>query len=72
MEILEEKIKSAGNIRLIIDDTEKYFDYQRLKEAYQGRLLQKYISSFEGCDTEVEKRALAYGTEAILEALAVW
>ena len=72
LEIMEEKLKSAGNIRVITDRTEKSFDYQKLSEEYQGRLLQKYISSFEGCERSVEKKALGYGTEAILEALGIW
>ena len=68
---MEEKLKSAGNIRVVVDETEKFYDYQQLSETYRGRLLQKYISSFEGCDTDLEKKALAYGTEAILEALVI-
>ena len=72
LEIMEEKLKSAGNIRIIRDETEKFFDYDVLSDSYQGRLLQKYIDSFAGCQEEVEKKALAYGTEAILEALGVW
>ena len=69
LEIMEEKLKSMGNIRVIQDQTEKYYDYELLKDQYQGRLLQRYISSFEECDQALEKKALGYGTEAILEAL---
>ena len=72
LEIMEEKLKSAGNIRVVLDETEKFFDYRALSENYRGRLLQKYIDSFADCCDEVEKKALAYGTEAILEALGVW
>lgn len=71
LEIMEAKIRSLGNIRSIADETEKYYNYPQLCETYKGRLLQKYISSFEGCETNIEKKALAYGTEAILEALGV-
>ncbi len=69
LEIMEEKIKSAGNIRVIVDETEKFYDYQQLKKDYEGQLLERYIISFETCEKELEKKALAYGTEAILEAL---
>ena len=69
LEIMEEKLKSIGNIRVILDRTEKYFDYEQLEKQYQGSLLQRYISSFAGCDQALEKKALSYGTEAILEAL---
>ena len=72
LEIIEEKLKSAGNIRVIADETEKFFDYEQLCVEHQGRLLQKYIQSFHDCSMEVEKKALAYGTEAILEALDIW
>ena len=69
LELMEAKLKSAGNIRKIIDETEKDFDYEMLKTHYQGRLLQRYIDSFADADTVVEKRALEIGTEAILEVL---
>ena len=69
LEIMEEKIKSVGNIRAILDQTDKYYDYEQLKIDYEGCLLQRYISSFEQSGEEVDKKALAYGIEAILEAL---
>ena len=69
LEILEEKIKSAGNIWKITDATEKSFDYESLSRRYEGRLLQKYIASFDIVGSAVEKRALELGTEAILEAM---
>lgn len=69
LEIMEEKIKSVGNIRAISDQTDKYYDYEQLVKEYEGYLLQRYISSFEQSGEEMDKKALAYGTEAILEAL---
>ena len=69
LELMEEKLKSAGNIRIIVDETEKFYDYEQLCKDYDGRLLQKYIVSFEDCKTEQEKEALVLGVEAILEAL---
>ena len=69
LEIMEEKIKSVGNIRAISDQTDKYYDYEQLVKDYEGCLLQRYISSFGQSEEEVDKKALAYGTEAILEAL---
>ena len=69
LEIMEEKIKSVGNIRAISDQTDKYYDYEQLVKDYEGCLLQRYISSFGQREEEVDKKALAYGTEAILEAL---
>jgi hypothetical protein len=54
---------------VIQDQTEKYYEYDLLKKQFQGCLLQRYISSFEACDQAIEKKALGYGTEAILEAL---
>lgn len=71
LEIMEEKLKSTGNIRAIVDKTEKFYDYVQLGIEFEGRLLQKYISSFDGCEETLEKKALAYGTDAILEALGV-
>ncbi len=69
LEIMEEKLKSAGNIRVMIDETEKFYDYEQLCEAHRGQLLERYIRSFEKPENDTEKKALAYGTEAILEAL---
>ena len=69
LELIEEKLKSAGNIRVIVDETEKFYDYSQLCKEYKGRLLEKYIESFTAPMGEIEKKALVYGTEAILEAL---
>ncbi len=69
LEIMEEKIKSVGNIRVIVDQTAKDYDYGQLMKDYEGCLLQRYISSFAESEEELEKKALVYGTEAILEAL---
>ena len=69
LELMEDRIKSLGNIRSITDCTEQYFDYGQLEKDYEGCLLQRYISSFEDSDNTVEMKALGYGTEAILEAL---
>ena len=69
LEIVEEKLKSAGNIRMILDKTEKKFDYEWLQEKYEDCLLGRYISSFKNCNDSIEKEALQLGTAAILEAL---
>ena len=69
LELMEEKLKTAGNVRMITDETEKYYDYEKLREDYEGRLLEKYISSFRGCENDLEKKALSFGVEAILEAI---
>ena len=69
LEIMEAKLKSAGNIRVIVDETEKYYDYERLCREYEGCMLQRYIDSFGSCEKDLEKKALGYGIEAILEAL---
>lgn len=71
LEILEEKLKSAGNVREITDETQRKFDYEQMKIQYQGCLLERYISSFDNCRETVEKEALQIGTAAILEALGV-
>lgn len=69
LELIQEKLQSAGNVRKIIDQTERAYDYEALKAAYEGRLLQRYISSFDGTEDALEKRALALGVEALMEAL---
>ena len=71
LEIMEEKLKSAGYIRSLEDRTEKYFDYDLLCEKYQGTILQRYIESFAHCESDLEKKALNAGTAAILEALSL-
>ena len=69
LEIMEEKMKSAGNIRVILDKSEIDYDYEQLSRKYEGCLLQRYITSFGNAENALEKKALDYGTEAILEAL---
>lgn len=71
LELIEEKLKVAGHVRVLEDRTEKYFDYDLLCERYEGTLLQRYITSFAGCDSDLEKKALNEGTAAILEALSL-
>lgn len=71
MEIMEEQLKSVGNIRVIQDETEPFFDYDKLKQEYRGSLLERYISSFAVCADETEKKARSLGTQAILEALGL-
>ena len=57
---------------MIIDETEKHFDYAGLKKQYRGSLLERYISSFEEEEGNVSDReALEIGTAAILEVLGV-
>lgn len=69
LEIMEDKLKSAGNIRVIRDETEPFFDYERLKKEYQGSLLERYLNSFGNCEDDMEKRVRSIGTKAILEAM---
>ncbi len=69
LEIIEDQLKSAGNVRLISDHTEKEFDYDALKQCYRGSLLERYITSFDNCSTPLEREALSLGTAAILEVL---
>lgn len=71
LEIMEEQLKSVGNIRLIRDETEPFFDYEKLKQEYNGSLLERYVSSYGLCTDEIEKKARSLGTQAILEALAL-
>lgn len=68
LEILEEKLKTAGNIRKITDESESAYDYEELRNCYEGRLLQRYIDSFADEESAVGRKALEYGTAAILEA----
>lgn len=69
LELMEDKIRRVGNVRVITDETEKSYDYKALMQEYQGSLLQRYIASFSKSENMLEKKALAYGTAAILEVL---
>ena len=71
LELLEEKLKSAGNVREIVDETEKDYDYEILKVQYQGSLLERYIRSFEEEQDVIGKEALEVGVTAILEAWGI-
>lgn len=70
LEIVEEKLKSAGHVRVVEDKTEKYFDYEMLCKKYQGTMLERYIRSFGDCEDHLDKKALSIGTAAILEAFS--
>ena len=51
------------------DETEPDYQFDLLKQKYDGTLLQKYIEVMEQCpNLELRKKALYYGVQAMLDA----
>lgn len=60
--------KALGNIVEAVDDTEPYYDLEKLKRLHGDDLIGRYIRRFEGkALSPVEKRALYLGLSAMLE-----
>lgn len=63
-----EPYKALGNIVETADDTEPYYDLEKLKRLHGDDLIGRYIRRFEGkALSPVEKRALYLGLSAMLE-----
>lgn len=65
-----ESIYLLGNIVKVEDETEISFDYEKLRRENEGNMLGIFIAGFGEDDTklsEVEKKARAYGVQALLD-----
>lgn len=70
MEFDMAQLEQMENVREAVDETKVEFNWDILKERYRGNLLGSYIESFEKEEmTEIEKQALVYGTEAMLQVM---
>ena len=59
-------LRDYGMILDVEDQTGIRLDLEQLRRRYSGGLVDRYISSFEGAESEVEKKAMRYGLEALL------
>ena len=59
-------LRDYGMILDVEDKTGIRLDLEQLRRRYSGGLVDRYISSFEGAESEVEKKAMRYGLEALL------
>ena len=66
----EEEFYKLGNIVEVLDETRPDYDFQHLRMKYAGTLVAEYINSFLEKEelTEVERKALYYGVDALLHA----
>lgn len=67
MEFDKEALVHLGNIVEITDESRPCYDLEKLKVQQDGTLIGEYIRCFEGRDSEVERKALYYGLQALLE-----
>ena len=66
--MLDEIVKMERVVR-VVDETEPDYQFDLLKQKYDGTLLQKYIEVMEQCpNLELRKKALYYGVQAMLDA----
>ena len=63
---------SAGNVIEVRDETEPEYDFQEMKKKYAGTVIGCYLEKFPlevpGLMTEVQRKALYYGVQALLGA----
>lgn len=67
MEFDKEALVHLGNIVEITDESRPCYDLEKLIVQQDGTLIGEYIRCFEGRDSEVERKALYYGLQALLE-----
>ena len=67
--LIPEKLKNLGNITDVIDESWPAYDLSELYKRYSGTLIGDYIGYFlsKGELDTVEKKALYYGLQALLE-----
>ena len=67
--LLPEKLAALGNITEVVDESRPAYDLASLEKQYSGTLIGDYIAYFREKEhlTEVEKKALFYGLQALLE-----
>lgn len=64
-----DEIAELERVVRVVDETEPDYQFDLLKQKYDGTLLQKYIKVMEQCpNLELRKKALYYGVQAILDA----
>lgn len=68
VEFSAERLKKAGNVVEVTDHTRPAYPLEQLKKEYAGSLIGAYLEYFEEAESELEKKALDYGLEALLNA----
>lgn len=63
-----EEICMLGNVAKADDESRVAYDYEKIRRENQDNMLGMYIDSFLGKElSEIEKKALAYGVQALTE-----
>lgn len=63
-----DEIAEMERVVRVVDETEPDYQFDLLKQKYDGTLLQKYIEVMEQCpNLELRKKALYYGVQAMLD-----
>ena len=60
------RLLKLGRIIRVKDRTKPYYDLEELEQKYEGSLIGEFIGRLKDLDG-VEKKALYYGLEALLE-----
>lgn len=68
VEFSAERLKKTGNVAEVTDHTRPAYPLEQLKKEYAGSLIGAYLEYFEEAESELEKKALDYGLEALLNA----
>ena len=65
-----EQIVQMERVVRVVDQTEPDYQFDMLKQKYNGTLLQKYIDVMEQCpNATLKKKSLYYGVQAMMEAM---
>ncbi len=62
-----ERLKDLGRVVRVKDFTHPYYDLDELSHIYEGSLIGEFIRRLRDSDDAVEKKALYYGLEALLD-----
>ena len=68
MEFSLRRLEQMDRVVEVSDQTEPAWDFRELSRRYRGSLIGEFVDFFEEKDTDIERKALYYGVEALMKA----
>lgn len=62
-----QRLYELGNVVEAVDETLPYYQLEKLRKQQEGTIIGEYIDCFEGKEEIIERKALFYGLQALME-----
>ena len=62
-----QRLYELGNVVEAMDETLPYYQLEKLRKQQEGTIIGEYIDCFEGKEEIIERKALFYGLQALME-----